>query len=150
MKFNSALLILLLFASFAACKKDIPLEPEVTETSLCLVEINGVFQELELDQKPIFINGGNEGLAMGITRTTKYPTNARENGIHGETIVQFDILTDGSTDNYNIIQDPGHGIGESLKDAMYEIMSGIAFTPAIYNGQAVKVRKEIKAIFRLE
>lgn len=149
--FKACASILTLFiSSFVACKKDIPLEPEVIETSLCLVEINGVFQELELDQMPMFINGGDEVLAMELSRVIKYPTEARENGIAGQAIVQYDILIDGSTDNYNIILDPGHGIGDSLKGAMQEVMSGIVFTPAILNGQAVKVRKEIKATYRLE
>lgn len=136
--------------SITACKKDIPLEPEVSDTSLCLVEINGVFQAIDLDQMPIFINGGDEGLGRGLSWATHYPTDARENGISGQVIVQYDILTDGSTDNYVIIQDPGHGLGDAVVDAMNEVMSGIVFTPAILNGQAVKVRKEMKVKFRLE
>jgi hypothetical protein len=149
-KYNSVLLFSLFLISITACKKDIPLEPEVSDTSLCLVEINGVFQELELDQMPVYLNGGDLGLFKEIAKTAKYPTDARENGIQGEVIVQYDIQIDGSTDNYNIILDPGHGIGDSLIDAMNEVMSGIVFTPAILNGQPVKVRKEMKVKYRLE
>lgn len=147
---NFCLLLAFFTLCLSACKKDIPLEPEVVETSMCLVEINGVFQSVELDRVPVLIYTDEPELLKEIARAAKYPTEARENGISGKATVQYDILVDGSTDNFNIIEDPGHGIGESLKEAMKGVMTGIIFNPAVLNEEFVKVRKEISATYRLE
>jgi hypothetical protein len=149
--FKACALILTLFiSSFVACKKDIPLEPEVSETSLCLVEIDGKFQQHFLDQMPIFINGGDNGFLNELSKNISYPLEARENGKSGKVTVQYDIEKDGSVNNIRIILDPGFGMGEASKTSMDLIMVGKPYSPGILNGVPVKVRKEIQIIFRLE
>ncbi len=145
-----SLLIAFFVFSFSACKKDIPLEPEVSETSLCLVEIDGKFEQRFLDQMPIFINGGDQGFLNELSKNISYPHEARENGKSGKVTVQYDIEKEGSVNNIRIILDPGYGMGEASKNVLESIMIGIPFTPAILDGVPVKVRKEIQIIFRLE
>ena len=64
------------------CKKD-DFVTTVENTNLCLVEINGNFEEIEVDEIPVFLDGGDEGFAGEIGDAITYPAEARENGIEG-------------------------------------------------------------------
>ncbi len=116
----------------------------------CLIEVNGNYEIGSLDQEPTYIDGGKDSLYIRVLREIKYPPEARENGIEGESIIRYDITVEGEIADLEVIQNPGGGIGEETKRAFELPTTGVSFNPGILNGEAVRVRKTFKAIFRLE
>lgn len=116
----------------------------------CFVEIDGSFQEAELDKSPEYIEGGNEGFVRAFYENNSYPAEARENGIEGLCIIQFDVDTDGSVTNIVVTQDPGGTIGSTAMKTIETITNDESFTPGILNGETVIVRKTLEIRYRLE
>lgn len=58
--------------------------------------------------------GGEEELYRFLTTNIRIPDKAREQGIEGRVVVQFDIDTDGSIQNITIIEDIGGGCAEEV------------------------------------
>jgi len=55
----------------------------------------------------------------------------------------------GYLDRY-IIQDPGAGLGAKTKNVLALVTSSVAYSPAILDGESVRVKKEMEVKFRLE
>jgi TonB family protein len=121
------------------------------EDGPCFVEVDGEFQDIEPDQMPEYFNGGNEGFYRDLLKALQYPAEARENGIEGKCILNYEISTTGEVENIAIISDPGGGIGAATRKALETITEeGPSFSPAIYEGLPVRVRKELIVNFKLE
>ena len=146
-KINSIALILILF--IVGCKKEDD-ESLVNDTGLCLVEIDGNFEEIELDEVPEYLNGGKEGFLNAIYEDIVYPAEARENGIEGLCVVNYEIAVNGAVENIKAIQDPGGRIGDSTIETIELITQGVSFSPGILNGKPVRVKKELELRFKLE
>ena len=146
-KINSIALILILF--IVGCKKEDD-ESLVNDTGLCLVEIDGNFEEIELDEVPEYLNGGKEGFLNAIYEDIVYPAEARENGIEGLCVVNYEIAVNGAVENIKAIQDPGGRIGDSTIETIELITQGVSFSPGILNGNPVRVKKELELRFKLE
>ncbi|MEO1260711.1 MAG: energy transducer TonB [Bacteroidota bacterium] len=138
-----ALLTLVTFS----CQKD---DDEVLEKVICWVEVDGVFEQLEIDKPPVYINGSSEGLTLAIIENINYPAEAREGGIEGKVEVEYQITETGEVDIIEIIKDIGGGCGDATKEALKLATTGISFYPAELNGEKVRVKKEESITFKLE
>ena len=143
-----SVLICILFLSFLGCSDDE--DSRLEDTGLCLVEVDGVFQEVDLDEKPKYLGGEINDFYSKIVAILKYPAEARENGIEGDCILIFEISKEGIVENVVAIQDPGGGIVEASIEAFTSVAEGVVFTPGILNGVPVSVKKELLIKFRLE
>ena len=135
--------------TFAGCDKNDD-ENLINETGLCLVEVDSDFIEVELDESPIYINGGHDGFVKAILEVITYPAEARENEIQGLCIVQYEIAVHGTVENIIAIQDPGGGIGGSAVAAIESATAGVSFHPGVLNGNPVRVRKAIEILYKLQ
>ncbi len=122
----------------------------VEESGLCLVEVDGIFVDIELDKIPEYLNGGNSGFSEEIFMILKYPAEARENSIEGDCIVNYEITKDGTVENVLVVQDPGGGIGDAVFEVLTTITEGISFSPGILNDSPVRVKKDLLIKFKLE
>ena len=150
MKHTLQLFIVFAILLFTGCSKEEEPGVQAAEGPLCLVEINGNFVETELDEMPVFLNGGEEGFYSAILEVAHYPTDARAAGIEGRCVLHYEITETGEVENIEVVQDPGGGIGASAKDALAAATAGPAFSPAMLNGAPVRVRKSLDIDYGLE
>ena len=145
---NASFLIIILTLLFLGCQKEE--ENILFEENECLVQIGEEWELVILDQIPEYIDGGKDGFTHNSLEEIKYPPEARENGIEGNALVQYEITIEGMVENIIIIQNPGAGIGEEVKRVIELITDGVSFTPAQLDTNLVRVRKEFKAKFSLK
>lgn len=146
---NLMIIALFLFVGFTACKKEKE-EMTLNETNLCLTEIDGSFETVELDIAPKYLNGGLQGFHYDILDKITYPAEARMNDIQGTCLVQYEITKEGTVENIEAVQDPGGGIGTHTVSVLTTVTEGISYAPGILSGQPVHVKKEFELKFRLE
>ncbi len=146
---NFLLITLALVLSNVSCHKGDE-GTSVSDTNFCLVEINGTFEDIDLDEPPTYLDGGHDGFVVAILKVIKYPVEARENNIQGVSILHYEITAQGTVENIMVIQDPGGGIGESAVEALESVTAGISFSPGILGGVALRVRKEMKLTYKLQ
>ena len=135
------------------CNKDdeTPAGDSHVETSdLCQALINGVFENVELDTPPVFLDGGEDGFIMALFEVIHYPAEARETGVEGICRLQYEITEEGMVENIEVIEEPGAGIGESAMSALDSVTAGITYSPGVFNGMIVRVKKELLIRYRLE
>ena len=147
MKIKLSLFTFCILTLFSCSKEEVEC-PESSEE--CYVLIDGGWELRSLDEYPIYLDGCWEGLQKSMAMEIKYPPEARENGIEGIAIVQFEITTSGSVENIEIKQDPGGGIGEATKQVVVSATQGTPFSPGILDEKAVRVRKEVSMTFCLK
>ncbi len=141
--------LVLFFAMLqTACNKDD--DHLFRNTDLCLVEINGTFQEMELDTVPEYLDGGEEGFYQAIGENISYPPEARANSIEGLCVVTYEITQVGKVENIQAVQDPGGGIGESAIETLSIVTAGTSFSPGILNGNPIRVKKGLELKYKLE
>ena len=148
---NRFTVITLIFAILImGCDKDDEPSTSYKSTDLCLVKINDNFEEIELDEVPIFLNGGEDGFIMGIGEAITYPPEARENGIEGLCIINYEITEEGKVENIEAIQDPGGNIGDSVIGIVESVTEGISFSPGILDNNPVRVKKELELEYKIQ
>lgn len=113
------------------------------------VVVSGGFEVVELDRIPVYRDGGDATLYSKVLSEISYPPEAREMGIEGAVVLQFEITEIGYVEAVVIIEDPGAGLGAEAKRAFDLFTEGLAFHPAIFNGAAVRVRTTFDVIFQL-
>ncbi len=133
---------------FIVCFLQVGCTKDQTETFDCLVEINGVFELTEITTPAEFI-GGQDALFESIAKEISYPPEARENGIEGTVILQYEVTSIGTVENIVILEDIGEGCGEEARRTLEVITEGVSFHPAELNRVPVKVRKELPIKFIL-
>ena len=74
--------------AFTGCEQDDDLN---IDDGTCLVEVDGEFENIPLDEAPVYLNGGSEGYLQAIYDNLKYPAEARENSIEGTCITTYEI-----------------------------------------------------------
>ncbi|MEZ4933527.1 MAG: energy transducer TonB [Saprospiraceae bacterium] len=131
---------------FFGCKKDDDTAGKIEY----LVEVNGDFVLMEIDNAPEYNDEGEEGLYNCIGENIKYPTEARENGVEGKVEVEYEISATGEIENIVPITNIGSGCEEALIEALKACTQGVVFSPAIIDGQAVRVKDSLWVNFRLE
>ena len=142
-----AVLISVLLLTSLGCGEE---ESRFEDNGLCLVEVEGVFQEIELDEMPKYLGGDFSDFYSEMYLILKYPFEARENGIEGICILNYEISEEGIIENIVAIQDPGGGIGAASVDALTTVAEGVVLTPGILNDVPVRVKKELEIKFKLE
>lgn len=145
--------VLLFFLLFVgACSEheedESVVEFEMEEKPKCWVLVDGVFEYIVLFDRPEYIDGGKEGFYSMLQ--INYPHEARENNIQGQVVVDFQIMVTGEVDSVVIIQDIGAGCGDAVREAIINATEGISFHPAMLDGEAVQVKKNLPVRFKLQ
>ena len=86
-----------------------------------------------------------------VYKNIKYPAVAKENGVEGITVIQFQINKTGQPVNAKIIRDPGSGLGDAAL-AMFQNMvdEKVLWEPGEQNGKKVAVQYNLPIRFKLE
>jgi len=79
----------------------------------------------------------------------KYPTLARENGVEGKVIMQFQIGKEGEVLNPKVVRDIGDGCGEEVVRVMELMQKEITWIPGKHKGESVKVQYTLPVKFQL-
>lgn len=103
-----------------------------------------VFDVVEQQPNP---EGGMKGWNEYLAKNLKYPLSAREKGIEGTVIVVFEIHTDGSIHNVEILRGIGGGADE---EAVRVVSSAPRWEPGRQRGRAVKTRMRLPIRFKIE
>lgn len=116
----------------------------------CWAYIEHEWTYVRLSEKPVYTNLGDSAFVASIIREIRYPSAARENGIEGTVTVEYQIDTLGQVDNRKIVMDIGGGCGDEVIRAVTLATQGIAFSPAKYRQDLVRVKKELDVKFKLQ
>lgn len=116
----------------------------------CLVLIDSTWSLITLDQPPNYLDNGTSGFGENLLTEIEYPMEARENDIEGPARIEYEITITGRVENIQVVEDPGTGIGEELKRAFEVVTTGVAYSPAILDGNVIGVKKDLELLFRLE
>ncbi len=151
LKVNTLFTFALLFSiAFVACKKE--------NNTVVLDPLKGTFWiksdtglvEIIPTKAPVFLKGGKDGLLYELAVNVKYPADARNNNIQGVCKVRFEITETGRVENYEVLQDPGGGIGEESLRALKVIFAGTPFSPAMLNNKPIRVVYVMPISFKIE
>lgn len=104
---------------------------------------NAVFDVVEEQPNPA---GGMSGWNNYLTRNLQYPAQARRMGIEGTVIVVFEIHTDGSIDNVEILRGIGGGADE---EAVRVVQNSPKWKPGKQRGREVITRMRLPIRFKL-
>lgn len=78
-----------------------------------------------------------------------YPKEAREKGLEGMVVVSFVINEQGRLEQFELLRNPGLGIGEEALRIVESMNELAPWTPGIQRGKVVKVRYNIPIRFKL-
>ena len=90
--------------------------------------------------------GGMDSLMAYLSRTIKYPEEARENGIQGKVYAQFVVQKDGSLSDIKVIRGIGGGCDEEAVNAIKNMPN---WKPGTQRGKNVNVRFILPVNFKL-
>ena len=107
-------------------------------------EENVVFEVVE--QMPSF-PGGDAALMEYLSKNTKYPSVAEENGIQGRVVCTFVVETNGSITDVKVVR----AVDPALdREAVRVIKSMPKWIPGKQNGKAVRVKYTVPVNFKLQ
>lgn len=111
-----------------------------------MVWYDGEFQEATVDREVVFIGGGAELSTYQFP--VEYPMEAKENGISGEVVIEFQIDEDGKASGHRIVKEPAPILGRPV----LEMTRGIPdlWLPALVDGEPVKSIKLMPFRFILQ
>lgn len=135
-------LIGLLFVAIACEDNQEAIAPAAVETGTVL-EASEVFDVVE--ESPTF-PGGMEAWNEFLMDNLKYPAQARRMGIEGTVYLVFEIRTDGSVRNVELLRGIGAGCDE---EAMRVINKSPKWNPGKQRGRLVNVRMRLPIRFKL-
>jgi protein TonB len=94
---------------------------------------DGAFQKV--DVMPVF-PGGDQALLKYVADSTRYPKDAKTQGIRGKVIVRFMVNADGSVSDVSVLK----GVSPSLDQEAVRVVKTLpSFTPGELNGKTVPV-----------
>jgi TonB family protein len=126
----------------ASPKAEEPIFKNVPNPSL--ESADEVFDVVEQQPNP---EGGMNGWNMYLARNIKYPLEARQLGVEGVVIVVFEIHTDGSIHNVEILRGIGGGADE---EAIRVVANAPKWEPGRQRGRAVKTRMRLPIRFKMQ
>jgi TonB family protein len=103
-----------------------------------------IFDVVEQQPNPV---GGMSSWNSYLAKNIRYPLTARQRGIEGTVIVVFEIHTDGSIHNVEILRGIGGGADE---EAVRVVENAPNWEPGRQRGRAVKTRMRLPIRFRIE
>ena len=99
-----------------------------------------------VEQKPKFNDGDANEFSKWVNQRLVYPEIAKENGVQGRVMLQFQVNPDGSVSNVKVLR----GVDPSLdKEAVRVVSSSPKWTPGKQRDRAVKVTYTFPVIFQL-
>jgi TonB family protein len=117
--------------------------PIIENPSAKIIAADEVFDVVE--DSPEF-PGGMEAWNNFLRKNLKYPSQAREMGIEGTVYAVFEIKTDGSVHNIELLRGIGAGCDE---EAMRVIAASPNWIPGKQRGRLVNVRMRLPIRFKL-
>jgi TonB family protein len=143
LRFLPALPLLgLLFVAIACEDNQNPATPAAVETGTVL-EANEVFDVVE--ESPNF-PGGMEAWGKFMMENLEYPSLAKRMGVEGTVYLVFEVRTDGSVQNVEILRGIGAGCDE---EAMRVVKKSPDWIPGKQRGRKVNVRMRLPVRFKL-
>lgn len=136
-------LVGLLFVAIACEENQDTTNPTAMETAVVL-EADEVFDVVE--EAPTF-PGGMEAWGRFLMENLEYPALAKRMGVEGTVFLVFEVRTDGSVQNVEILRGIGAGCDEA---AMRVINKSPKWTPGKQRGQKVNVRMRLPIRFQLD
>lgn len=123
-----------------------PPKEEIQKVTPLLIveETDEIFDVVEQQPNP---NGGMNGWNTYLAKNLRYPLEARQRGVEGTVVVVFEIHTDGSIHNVEILRGIGGGADE---EAVRVVSSAPNWEPGRQRGRAVKTRMRLPIRFKLE
>lgn len=123
-----------------------PPKEEIQKVTPLLIveEPDEIFDVVEQQPNP---NGGMNGWNTYLAKNLRYPLEARQRGVEGTVVVVFEIHTDGSIHNVEILRGIGGGADE---EAVRVVSSAPNWEPGRQRGRAVKTRMRLPIRFKLE
>lgn len=119
-----------------------PVNPITIKNDDEIIE-NEIFRIVE--KQPVY-PGGESALFEYLGRSIKYPTEAREIGIHGTVYINFIIEKDGSVSNVSVARGIGGGCDE---EAVRVIKSMSKWNPGLQREKPVRVQFNVPIKFTL-
>lgn len=99
-----------------------------------------------VEEKPKFNGGDANEFSKWVNQRLVYPEIAKENGVQGRVMLQFQVNPDGSVSNVKVLR----GVDPSLdKEAVRVVSSSPKWTPGKQRDRAVKVTYTFPVIFQL-
>lgn len=119
---------------------------EIQKINLHLIteEPDEVFDIVEQQPTP---EGGMSGWNTYLARNLRYPLVARQRGLEGTVILVFEIHTDGSIHNVEVLRGIGGGADE---EAVRVVSNAPRWEPGRQRGRAVKTRMRLPIRFKLD
>jgi len=91
--------------------------------------------------------GGQDALMRYMSTNTKYPENARKNGVQGTVFITFVVEKDGQISNARVLR----GVDEELdKEALRVVKEMPKWNPGKEKGKAVNVQFNLPVAFKLD
>ncbi|MFC5193666.1 TonB family protein [Algoriphagus aquatilis] len=124
---------------------DVPKEEVQKVNPLLIIEdADEIFDIVEQQPSP---EGGMSGWNTYLARNLRYPLVARQRGVEGTVIIVFEIHTDGSIHNVEVLRGIGGGADE---EAVRVVSNAPRWEPGRQRGRAVKTRMRLPIRFKLE
>lgn len=99
-----------------------------------------------VEEKPQFNGGDANNFAKWVNKNINYPEVAKEEGIQGRVVLQFDVNAEGNVENVVVLR----GVDSALDaEAVRVVSSSPAWTPGKQGGNAVKVSYTFPVVFTL-
>lgn len=99
-----------------------------------------------VEEKPKFNGGDANEFSKWVNQRLVYPEIAKENGVQGRVMLQFQVNPDGTVSNVKVLR----GVDPSLdKEAVRVVSSSPKWTPGKQRDRAVKVTYTFPVIFQL-
>ena len=99
-----------------------------------------------VEEKPKFNGGDANEFSKWVNQRLVYPEIAKENGVQGRVMLQFQVNPDGSVSNVKVLR----GVDSSLdKEAVRVVSSSPKWKPGKQRDRAVKVTYTFPVIFQL-
>lgn len=123
-------------------KRDYPeIYPLITNSQSFHVNKNEVFTIVE---EPPYFPNGSEVLGQFIGALIRYPEEALKNNIKGKVIIEFTIIEDGSTIDFNVIK----GLGFGCEQEAIRVLKLLPdWVPGYQRGKPVRTKHQIPITF---
>ncbi len=119
-------------------------EIEKVNPILITEEADEIFDVVEQQPNP---EGGMSGWNQYLAMNLRYPLEARQRGVEGTVILVFEIHTDGSIHNVEVLRGIGGGADE---EAVRVVSNAPKWEPGRQRGRAVKTRMRLPIRFKLD
>ena len=127
-------------------KADVKIIPDDADKGYMKVAVSVPDSALELDKKPEF-PGGYKAMQTYLSKSIRYPKEARENNIQGKVLVKFIVKADGSVDNVEIEKSSKNELLDT--EAIRVVKNMPKWTPGEHEGKAVNTKFTLPIMFKL-